>query len=70
MDEEARQEAGITSLPGNLFEAIQEVSRSSIVREALGDHIFLKFIENKKKEWDNFRIHVSKYEIDTYLALL
>jgi len=70
VDEEARQEAGITSLPGNLFEAIQEVSRSSIVREALGDHIFLKFIENKKKEWDNFRIHVSKYEIDTYLALL
>ena len=70
MDEHAREEAGISSLPGNLFEAIHEVSRSSIVREALGDHIFEKFIENKKKEWDNFRIHVSKYEIDTYLALL
>lgn len=70
MDEHAREEAGISSLPGNLFEAIQEVSRSSLVREALGDHIFEKFIENKKKEWDNFRIHVSKYEIDTYLALL
>ncbi|HPI94418.1 MAG TPA: glutamine synthetase, partial [Deltaproteobacteria bacterium] len=70
MDEHAREEAGISSLPGNLFEAIQEVSRSSLVREALGDHIFEKFIENKKREWDNFRIHVSKYEIDTYLALL
>jgi len=70
MDEHARAQAGITSLPGNLFEAIQEVSKSALVKEALGDHIFEKFIENKKKEWDNFRIHVSKYEIDTYLPLL
>jgi glutamine synthetase len=70
MDEHAREEAGISSLPGNLFEATNEVAKSAIVREALGDHIFEKFIENKKKEWDNFRIHVSKYEIDTYLAVL
>jgi glutamine synthetase len=70
MDEKAREEAGITSLPGNLFEAILEVSRSELVREALGDHIFEKFIENKKKEWDSFRVHVSKYEIDTYLPVL
>jgi glutamine synthetase len=70
MDEKAREDAGITSLPGNLFEAIQEVSKSELVREALGDHIFDKFIENKKKEWDAFRIHVSKFEIDTYLPVL
>ena len=70
MDEKARAKAGIISLPGSLFEAIQEISRSKLVRNALGDHIFDKFIENKKKEWDAFRIHVSKYEIDTYLPVL
>ena len=70
MDENAREEAGITSLPGSLFEAIQEVSQSTIVREALGDHIFEKFIANKKKEWNEYRIHVSKYEIDKYLPIL
>ncbi|MDT8273541.1 MAG: glutamine synthetase family protein [Desulfomonilia bacterium] len=70
MNEQARAEAGITSLPGNLFEAIGEVSGSDLVREALGDHIFEKFIENKKREWDAFRVHVSKYEVDTYLAVL
>lgn len=70
MNEKAREDAGITSLPGNLFEAINEVSKSRLVREALGDHIFEKFIENKKKEWDAFRVHVSKYEIDTYLPVL
>ena len=70
MDEKARMKAGITSLPGNLFEALNVVEGSAIVREALGDHIYNKFIENKKKEWDAFRIHVSQFEIDRYLPLL
>jgi glutamine synthetase len=70
MNEQEREKAGISSLPGNLFEAIQEVSKSDLVREALGDHIFEKFIANKKREWDEFRIHVSKYEIDKYLPVL
>ncbi len=70
MDEKARERAGITSLPGNLFEAIQVVSESELVRETLGDHIFNKFIENKKKEWDQFRIHVSQFEINRYLPML
>jgi len=65
-----RKERGITELPGNLYEAIVELEKSELVREALGDHIFNKFIENKKIEWDRFRIHVSKYEVDNYLPKL
>jgi len=70
MDEAARERAGIESLPGNLFEAIQEVEKSDLVRETLGDHIFSKFIENKKIEWDRYRTHVSQYEIEKYLPIL
>jgi glutamine synthetase len=70
MDEGARERAGITSLPGSLFEALQEVERSTLVREILGDHIFGKLIANKKIEWDRYRIHVSKYEVERYLPLL
>jgi glutamine synthetase len=40
------------------------------VREALGDHIFGKFVENKKLEWDRYRTHVSRFELDTYLPIL
>jgi len=40
------------------------------VREALGDHIFDKFLENKQIEWDRFRMHVSAYEIERYLPIL
>jgi glutamine synthetase len=70
MDEAARKRAGITSLPGNLFEALQEVEKSELVRETLGDHIFNKFIENKKIEWDRYRTHVSLYEIKKYLPIM
>jgi glutamine synthetase len=70
MDEVARERAGIDSLPGNLFEAIQEVEKSELVRETLGDHIFNKFIENKKIEWDSYRTHVSRFEIEKYLPIM
>jgi glutamine synthetase len=70
MDEVARERAGITSLPGSLFEAIQEMEKSQLMRETLGDHIFDKLIHNKKIEWDRFRTHVSLYEIENYLAIL
>ncbi|UCG14983.1 MAG: glutamine synthetase [Deltaproteobacteria bacterium] len=70
MDEVAREKAGIESLPGNLFEAIQEVEKSELVRETLGDHIFNKLIVNKKIEWDHYRTHVSRFELKRYLPLL
>ncbi|MCD6281527.1 MAG: glutamine synthetase [Deltaproteobacteria bacterium] len=70
MDEKAREKAGIESLPGSLLEAIQIVSESELVKETLGDHIFDKFLENKKVEWDRFRVHVSEYEKDYYLPML
>ncbi|HPA14203.1 MAG TPA: hypothetical protein PKV75_02915, partial [Desulfobacterales bacterium] len=37
---------------------------------ALGDHIFEKFISNKKIEWDKYRTHVSKFELEKYLPIL
>jgi glutamine synthetase len=67
---EERAKKGIDSLPGSLDEAIAETEKSALVREALGDHIFEKFIENKKVEWDRFRTHISQFEIESYLPLL
>jgi len=60
----------IKTLPGNLYEAICEVEKSELVREALGDHVFNKFIQNKKIEWDEYRTHVSRYEIEKYLPIM
>lgn len=70
MTEERRRELNIGALPGSLFEAIEEVENGKLIREALGEHVFEKLIENKKIEWDRFRTHVSKYEVETYLPIL
>jgi glutamine synthetase len=67
---EERRELSIGELPGSLFEAVQCTEGSALVREALGDHIFESFIQNKKMEWDKYRTHVSQYELDAYLSIL
>jgi len=70
MNEEGRKARGIVSLPGSLYEAILECEKSKLVRETLGDHIFDKFIQNKKIEWDNYRTQISLYEIRRYLPMI
>jgi glutamine synthetase len=61
---------GIRSLPANLKEAIDATEQSELVRKALGDHIFDRFIEIKNREWDDYRIQVTPYEMDKYLSVL
>ncbi|RQD65551.1 MAG: type I glutamate--ammonia ligase [Desulfonatronovibrio sp. MSAO_Bac4] len=70
MNVQEREKHGIESLPGSLFEAVTELSKSAVVKEALGDHIFQKFIDNKIIEWDNYRIQITEYEIKKYLPVL
>jgi len=65
-----RREIGIETLPDNLFEAVKYMEESKLVREILGEHVFNKFIENKKIEWDRYRTFVTNYEIKNYLSIL
>ena len=70
MTPEEKARRGITELPGNLYAAIRAVSQSELVKETLGDHMFEQFVRNKEIEWDNYRIHVSRYELEKYLPIL
>ena len=70
MGAEERERRGIKLLPGSLSEAIQLTEKSKLVREALGDHVFDHFIENKKLEWDRYRVQITSYEIEKYLPIL
>ncbi len=70
MDVLKREESKIETLPDNLLEAVKIMEKSKIVKETLGPHIFEKFIENKKIEWDRYRTHVSRYEVESYLPIL
>ena len=70
MSEERREQLGIATLPEDLWEAIQVTEKSELVRNALGDHVFHNFIENKKLEWDKYRTQVTRFELDEYLPIL
>ncbi len=70
MSKKEKKERGIATLPDNLFEALIELEKSDLVKEALGEHIFNKFVENKKIEWDRYRTHVSQYEIKKYMPIM
>ncbi len=67
---EERERRGLTSLPGNLFEAIIDTENSKFVKDTLGEHIFTRFLFNKKKEWEEYRIQITQHEIKKYLPLL
>ncbi|MGM0568478.1 MAG: glutamine synthetase family protein [Elusimicrobiota bacterium] len=70
LTEKERKEKGIEVLPGSLIEAIHKAEKSDFLKRALGEHVFKKFIENKKIEWDRYRTEVTSYETDTYLPIL
>lgn len=67
---EEREKHGVACLPDSLYAAIERTAQSDLVRQALGDALFEKFIENKRIEWDNYRTHVTQYELAKYLPIL
>jgi glutamine synthetase len=67
---EQRRERGIVSLPETLGEAIDELSRSALAKKALGPHIFDRYVELKRKEWDEYRVQLTDWEMKKYLPVL
>lgn len=61
---------GAHRLPSNLASALDAMERSDLVRDALGPHVFEWFLRNKRREWQRYEQHVSRYELDTYLPVL
>ncbi|MEO6577850.1 MAG: type I glutamate--ammonia ligase [Candidatus Limnocylindria bacterium] len=57
----------IKQLPGTLREALEELKEDEVIRDALGDHVFERFIEAKTEEWDEYRTQVSAWEVERYL---
>lgn len=70
LSSEERGKMGIDELPGSLIEAIEIAEKSTLLREALGEHIFSELIASKKVEWDDYRIRIHPYELERYLPIL
>ncbi len=46
------------------------ITESELVRKAFGAHIFNRFIELKRAEWEEYRIQLTPYETRKYLPIL
>jgi len=67
---EQRKERGIVSLPETLGEAVDALAGSELVRKALGPHIFDRYVELKRAEWDEYRVQLTEWELKKYLSVL
>ncbi|MEO0137552.1 MAG: glutamine synthetase family protein [candidate division WOR-3 bacterium] len=63
------QTKGIDVLPRSLWEALEFYRKSELVKKVLGDVLFEKYYEIKLREWNEYSIQVSKWEIDKYLEI-
>jgi len=64
-----REEMGISSLPHDLFEAVQVAEGSEFMREVLGEEVHRKLIETKFMEVDEFRLNVSALDLEKHMVL-
>jgi glutamine synthetase len=64
-----RDEMGISSLPHDLFEAVQVAEGSEFLKGALGEDVHRKLIETKVMEADRFRLYVSPLDLEEHLVL-
>ncbi|HYP47466.1 MAG TPA: glutamine synthetase family protein [Thermoleophilaceae bacterium] len=69
LTEEERRSMGIEHLPESLGEAIEELAGSELAKSALGEHIHSRYVELKRKEWLDYRIQVTPWEIEQYLPV-
>lgn len=66
-DEAKREEYGIETLPKDLGGAVDALEEDEVIQEALGDHVFEKFVEAKRSEFKDYLVDVSQWELDRYL---
>ena len=67
LDVKQRKQRSIKTLPGTLGEAIDAFKESAVMHDFLGDEFFVKYYEAKQKEWDEYRVQVTEWELKRYL---
>ncbi len=67
---EERRRLGVEQLPESLGEAIELAAESELLLRTLGEHMFNRYIEIKRQEWDDYRVQVTQWELDRYLSIL
>lgn len=68
--DEARLAAmNIETLPSSLHEAINELKNNKLMQDIMGRHLYNRYIDIKTKEWNEFKMQVTRWEIEKYLDI-
>jgi glutamine synthetase len=54
-------------LPGSLDEALDELEKDTVIQDALGLHIFERYLEAKRQEYSAYRSQITPWELERYL---
>ncbi len=68
MDDRERKKLGIEILPNSLEKALNELEADEVIQEALGEHIYRRFLEAKRIEWERYNMQVHPWELQEYLT--
>lgn len=63
-----RRKFRIDDLPRDLHEALDFLEKDPVIREALGEHIYERYLDAKREEWQGYLGKVSEWELDRYLG--
>ena len=69
MTPEERLAHNIKALPATLFDAVENLKSNLVMRDALGEHLFERFVEAKEIEYDQFRLQVHPWEREQYIQM-
>jgi glutamine synthetase len=64
---EEAQKRGINVLSRDLLESLEHLEKDKVIRASLGEYTFAKLRDLKLKEWDDYRLQVTPWEIEQYL---
>jgi glutamine synthetase len=64
---EERKQMGVKELPGSLPEALDELDKDEVLKDALGEVAYEAFRRAKWEEWEEFRLRVTDWEVKRYL---
>jgi len=59
----------IDTLPTSLLEALNELKKDKLIQLALGKHTYANYINAKTKEWNEYNLQVTQWELDKYLEI-
>jgi glutamine synthetase len=69
MTAEERQARQVSELPASLAEALQELEKDEVIKEALGPDIYETFSRAKWAEIEEYRMKVTDWELERYLEV-